>query len=122
MEPTDSVRLATLEQIAKNSLQNQERLEERIDRLDEFYQSVVERLDEHLERDNRSQLEMTATLSKLSVSFDNLSNTLKEISESAKLAVKHEVQLKSFLKFSSWAAALVGAAWAVFTFFSQHPL
>lgn len=111
MEPTDSVRLATLEQIAKNSLQNQERLEERIDRLDE-----------HLERDNRSQLEMTATLSKLSVSFDNLSNTLKEISESAKLAVKHEVQLKSFLKFSSWAAALVGAAWAVFTFFSQHPL
>lgn len=117
MDNSDSVRLATLEQIAKNSLQNQERLEERIDKLDDFYQSVVERLDEHLERDNASQIEMTATLSKLSTSFDNLSSSLKEISINSNLALKHEVQLTTFLKISSWVSVLIGAVWAVFTFF-----
>lgn len=118
MEPLDpTARIALLEKVAENSLKNQERLEDRIDKLDAYHQKIVDRLDEHLMRDNETQAEMNKTLGHLSASFEALADSIKDAANGAALAIKHETQMQTLVKIGGWLSVLCGAGWAVFKFF-----
>ena len=93
-------------------------MEARLQKTEEFNQKMVDRLDEHLIRDNDNQIELVAKLTHLTTSFDNLADALKDAAHGASLAVKHETMIITATKMLTAGAAVVAALWALFKYFA----
>ena len=107
-------RLAVLEQIAESH-------DARISDMEDFHRQVVERFDQKIQLDATNQVIMERTLAKAVVSIDNLSENLKSTIDmantAAKLAAKHETIGQTVVKIGGYISILVGAVWAVGTYF-----
>ena len=109
----DSVRLALLEEVSAAH-------ERRITAMEDFHRDIVERLDQKIQLDATSQIQMEKALTKAVTTLEALSATVSAVVNVAEradhLAAAHDAGLKTAIKIFAVLATLGGAAWAVFTF------
>lgn len=111
---TSETRIAVLEKIAENH-------DKRITDIEDFQNSVVDRLDQKIQMDLASQVSLERTLTRAVTSLDVLTVTVKEATTKAdsayNLVKKHEVIGATLMKAGTVLAVLISALWALVKFF-----
>lgn len=111
--PTADTRIAVLEKIAENH-------DKRITDMEDFQTSVVDRLDQKIQMDLASQVNLERTLTRAVTSLDALSTSVKTAADKAETAYalvrKHEVIGATLMKAGAVLSVILGAIWAVFKF------
>lgn len=114
--PTADTRIAVLEKIAENH-------DKRITDMEDFQTSVVDRLDQKIQMDLASQVNLERTLTRAVTSLDALTTSVKVAADKAEaahaLVKKHEVIGATLMKVGAILSVFIGAIWAVIKFFAQ---
>lgn len=112
-------RISVLEKLAESCDARREEINTRLESLESFHAHVTDKLDEHMQRDADSQLEMTKVLTQLSTSFDGLAESIKTSLAGAALAIKHETIGLTLMKVGSILAVAIAGGWALFSWISR---
>jgi chromosome segregation ATPase len=110
-------------------------INEKVDSLEDRFSSFENRVDRQIEAKNREVADLNGdvadlkafsakfdtTIEFLGKSFEHLGNAIKESNAKANIAYEHTVKfeatVKVIMKLGSIAAAVIAAAWAVYTQF-----
>jgi methionine-rich copper-binding protein CopC len=106
-------KVAVLEQIAIAH-------DKRISDMEDFHRDVVDRFDQKIQLDASNQVTMERTIAKVVVTLENLNTSMLAVAakseDASKVAHRLDLVANVLLKVGTATAALVGAAWAVFTY------
>lgn len=109
------VRLAILEELSENQ-------ERRLTTIEDYHREVVDRLDQKIQLDTMSQIQIEKTLVKTSTTLSGMLKSLNDakiLAENAdKLARAHDSAITALLRVVTIGIPVVAGLWALFQYFS----
>jgi hypothetical protein len=109
----DDTRIAVLEQIAQSH-------DRRITAMEDFQKDVVDRLDQKIQLDATSQIQLEKTLVKAVTTLEIMVDSVREMSTIARsadtLVKRHDTLLSMSLRIASGLGVIIPIAWAVYVY------